>query len=208
MALLTPTHKIIISILIILTLLGICLVTFFEYSQGEVQSLTDSKVVTVTGDIPHILTIQLKPESRIPPSGNDEIPVVVEIRNPSSLIPILTSNITANASGNADLGTISSITLPPGIYDVAIKGLSHLRKVYPNQNFEGPVIRTYTLLIPQLPAGDANPTADNYVNGMDISYLTLNLYGADLRADLTHDGIVNSLDYTALLRNINSYGDN
>ena len=69
-------------------------------------------------------------------------------------------------------------------------------------------MRTYTLLIPQLPAGDTNPTADNYVNSLDISYITLKLYGTDTRADLNNDGFVNSLDYTALLQNLSSYGDN
>lgn len=208
MELLRRRHKVIIWIIVLLTFLGITLLTLYEYSKGEVLSLTDSATVTITGDAPHIITINVKPEGRIPPLGNDALSMVVEIRPPGSLIPIATVNTTANATGDASLGTISSSSLPPGVYDVAIKGQSHLRKVYPNENFDGPVVRNYTLTLPQLPAGDANPTSDNYVNSLDISYLNLNIYGNDVQADLTRDGIINSLDYAALLRNLSSYGDN
>ncbi len=208
MQLLGKIQKLIIWITISISFLGLSFLTYYEYTKGEVQSLTDSRNVTVTGDVPHIITINVKPESRIPPTGNDTLPLTVEIRPPGSLTAIASVSTTANSTGDATLGTISSITVPPGIYDVAIKGLSHLRKVYQNQNFDGPVVRSYTLTLPQLPAGDANPAADNYVNSLDISYLTLHIFDNDLRADLTHDGIVNSLDYAALLRNLSSYGDN
>jgi hypothetical protein len=189
-----------------LALSGVLLIAIVDYTRGEVLSLTDS--VTVTGDIPHLMAVAIKPESRIPPIGNDTIQLDIEIRPPSSLVPIASLTVTANSSGVADLGSISASSVPPGVYDIAIKGLSHLRKVYPNQNLDGPAVRSYSLLIPQLPAGDANPTADNYVNSLDIAYVTLQLYSADNRADLTHDGLVNSLDYAALLRNITTYGDN
>lgn len=208
MSLLTRTHKFILWFLILVSVFSLAVLLYIDYRKGEVLSTTDSKTVTVTGDIPHIIAIQIKPESRIPPAGNDELPLEIEIRPPGSLIPVTTISVTATSSGDASLGTISSVLLPPGTYDIAIKGLSHLRKVFPNQNFDGPVVRTYTLTLPQLPAGDANPTADNYVNSLDISYLTLKLYGNDLRADLTHDGTVNSLDYAALLRNLSASGDN
>lgn len=208
MSLLTRVHKLILWTLILLSTLALGLLLYIDYQRGDVLSVTDSKTVTVTGDIPHIIAIKIKPESRIPPAGNDELPLEIEIRPPGSLIPVTTLAVTANSVGDASLGTISSVTLPPGNYDVAIKGLSHLRKVFPNQDFDGPVIRTYTLTLPQLPAGDANPTADNYVNSLDVSYLTLMLYENDIRADLTHDGIVNSLDYAALLRNLSTAGDN
>ncbi|MCC7304372.1 hypothetical protein IT418_03105 [bacterium] len=208
MELLGRSHKLVIWFTVLLTLLSIILLAFYEYTHGDVLSLTDQGTVTVTGDVPHIISINIKPESRIPPTGNDQLSLVVEIRSPGSVIPITSINTIANATGDASLGTIPASALPPGIYDVAIKGLSHLRKVYPNENFDGPVIKNYTLSLPQLPAGDANPTEDNYVNSLDISYITLHVYGNDIRADLTRDGIINSLDYAALLRNLSSYGDN
>jgi len=203
---LTRQQKMIVWLFVILSMLGITVVAVIDYLKGEVLSITDS--VTVTGDIPHLLTVAIKPESRIPPIGNDALQLEVEIRPTNMLIPITSMVVQANSSGNADLGTISSSSVPPGVYDVAIKGLSHLRKVYPAQNFNGPAVRSYSLLIPQLPAGDTNPTADNYVNSMDIAYLTMQLYSSDLRADLTRDGLINSLDYAALLRNIYVMGDN
>ena len=208
MTLLTGSHKLILWITLTLATLGMCVTFGYEYSRGEVQSLTSTGDVTVTGNVPHIITIQVQPESRIPPTANNEVPLTVEIRAQNSVIPLTTIHTTTDANGFASLGTISSTLIPPGVYDVAIKGLSHLRKVYSAQSFDGPVVRSYTLVLPQLPAGDANPAADNYVNGLDISYLTLHIYSNDLRADLTHDGIINSLDYAALLRNIYSYGDN
>lgn len=203
---LTKQQKFILWVFVFLALLGIFTTAAIDYVKGEVLSLTDS--VTVTGEIPHLMAVAIKPESRIPPTGNDNVQLEIEIRPPSSLVPIASLTVTANAAGIADLGSISASSVPPGVYDIAVKGLSHLRKVYPNQSLDGPAVRSYSLLIPQLPAGDANPSADNYVNSLDIAYVTLQLYGSDVRADLTNDGIVNSLDYAALLRNMTTYGDN
>ncbi|WKZ23929.1 MAG: hypothetical protein QY312_04175 [Candidatus Dojkabacteria bacterium] len=207
MTALTRLQKILLLFIVLVSLLGLAIIVYFDEIKGQVLSLTDSAIVTVTGDVPHILTVQIKPESRIPPIGNDDLPLQVEIRQPGETLPVVTITATADSLGSAALGTISAVTVPPGTYDVAIKGRSHLRKVFENQNLDGPVIRNYALLLPQLPAGDAHPTADNYVNGMDISYLHMTVYSADARADLTNDGIVNSLDYSALLRNLHSYGD-
>lgn len=207
MPILTLTHKRIILVLIFLTLLGLILVTLAEQLKGNVLSTTDMKTLTITGDTPHLVTVHVRPESRIPPIGNDAVHLTVEIRPTGSVHPITSLVVTANASGVANLGAISTTILPPGVYDVAVKGRSHLRKVYPAQQFTGPAVRGYELIVPQLAAGDTHPSADNYVNSLDISYLTMQLYGADERADLTHDGIVNSLDYTALLRNISVHGE-
>jgi hypothetical protein len=115
--------------------------------------------------------------------------------------------VSSDGAGVAALGNVSATELPPALYDIAIKGQSHLNKVFEDQNFDGPAVRSYILTANLLKAGDAHPSADNYVNGLDISYITVNLFTADSRADLTHDGIVNSLDYAALLKNLYAYGD-
>lgn len=201
-------HRAIIASISLVSIVGLILQIYIGLIKGEVLGITQSGSVIVTTDVPHYITLAIKPESRIPPTGNDSLLLSVEIRPPSSLIPVYTTSVTANNNGVADLGSVSANTIPPGMYDIAIKGLSHLRKVYPNQTFDGSASKNFSLLVPQLPAGDANPTADNYVNSLDISYLALNLYTSDLRADLNRDTLVNSLDFTALLRNLYVNGDN
>ncbi len=204
MQILNRVQKLVIVVTILLSLLTLGVLLWLAYKKGEVLSET----VTITSEVPHFVQLSIKPEARIPPVGNDTVPVIIEIRAPGSLLPLVTFTATADSSGDIDLGSISTTSLPEGNYDIAVKALSHLRKVYTNQSFSGPALRNISLISPELPAGDVNPTADNLVNSLDIAYLTLQVYGSDQRADLTNDGIVNSLDYAALLKNLNKYGEN
>jgi len=206
MKLLTKTHKIIVLTFVVISILAV-LSLLWKYSPDSPEVLSETDFVTITAEVPHVITIKIKPESRIPPINNDSLPIVVEVRQEGTTIPIATYSIIAANTGDAFLGTISINDIPLGTYDIAIKGLSHLRKVFTHQSFEGPSIRTYTLTIPELAAGDTNPTEDNYVNSLDISYMSMHLYESDQRADLTNDGIINSLDYSALLKNLYSHGD-
>jgi hypothetical protein len=200
-------ERAIILVLIFTALSLLVAIIVHQAITGQVLGLIDSKIVSITGDAPHIVSVQIQPESRIPPSSNNELPLQVEIRQPNSLAPIVTITVSSDNAGVAALGDVSSTVLPPALYDIAIKGQSHLNKVFEDQDFNGPVVRSYILTANQLKAGDAHPSADNYVNGLDISYITINLFTTDTRADLTHDGMVNSLDYAALLKNLYAYGD-
>ena len=56
-----------------------------------------------------------------------------------------------------------------------------------------------------LKAGDLNN--DNRIDALDVARLAQKWFQADSGADLTGDGIVNSLDYSLLRTNWNSTGD-
>jgi hypothetical protein len=152
------------------------------------------------------VTIKITPENRIPPTGNDALEINVDIRHQNS------STSLYNTTFGTDNGGQGSFCIPPGIitaghYDVYVKGLSHLRRIFPYREF---LTDNTTLDIrnPVLWAGDSHPTSDNYVNSMDISYEILKIYTNDLRADLNRDSIVNSLEFPTLLSHLYQYGDN
>lgn len=183
---------------------GMGYITIHAIVSGAVLSSND---VTVTSEVPSDVTIAISLESRIPPTDY-AAPLTVEIRPHNSLVPLTTITTTSNTAGVATLGIVSSSQVPPGMYDIAVKGESYLRKVFPNQSFDGPIQKNFDLSAIPLLAGDVNPTSDEYVNSLDVSYITRELYSSDQRADITHDGIVNSLDITALLKNLYQHGDN
>lgn len=205
MDLLHRQQRILIIILSLLSLAGLTVVIWIGLRNGDV--LSENSTVTVTGSVPHIISIQTLPGARIPPVGNNQISESIELRAPGSTTVLYTITATTDNNGNVTLPAIDPGLIPPGQYDVAVKGSSHLRRVFTNQVFDGPMVRQYTLTTPVLLVGDTNTPADNYVNSLDISYLAAQLYTNDSRADLTQDSIVNSLDLSALLNNLYVQGD-
>ena len=182
----------------------------YTYYHGSVLgTITDSKNVAVTASIDYCLTILTTPEKRIPPTHNNSVQEDVWIRPESSSVPVYTTTVTSNNDGVAKVCPVSASLITNQYYDILIKGISHLRRGFLHQNFRGAGAGiTFDLRSPPLFAGDSNPTADNYVNSLDISYEISNLYTNNLRADLNRDSTVNSLEVPTLISHLYAYGDN
>lgn len=178
--------------------------TAYIYFQTPHPSVL-AETVTVTATIDGCPTIIVTPENRIPPTGNDSVEILVEIRPLGSIVPLYTTTVTSDQNGVASLCP-APMGLGSTMYDIAIKGISHLKRNFQNQQIIG-IGTTLDLRVPVLFAGDSHPTADNYVNSLDISYEILNIYTSDLRADLNRDSVVNSLEFPTLLSHLNQYGD-
>lgn len=165
--------------------------------------------VNITASIDYCLNILTTPEKRIPPTHNNSVEQEIWIRPENSAVPIYTTTITSDNEGLAIVCPVPASLIITQYYDILIKGLSHLRRLYPHQSFRGSGSGlTFDLRSPLLLAGDSHPTADNYVNSLDISYEILNLYTTDLRADLNRDTVVNSLEFPTLISHLYAYGDN
>lgn len=173
---------------------------------GSTLGTTAVAPVSVTASIPYCPTLYIIPQNRLPPTNNNSLEIHVDIRPENSSTPIWDATVTTDNEGKAQLCPIDPALITNSHYDILIKGLSHLRRVYPHQWFHGAGF-TLDLKKPILLAGDSHPTSDNYVNSMDISYEINKLYTNDLRADLNRDTIVNSLEFPTLISNLYETGD-
>jgi len=178
---------------------------FYLLHQGKTLGTMDvPKNVTVTASIPLCPTIIITPEKRIPPTHNNSLELAVEIRPPNGS-DVFSTTVTTDSEGYAKICPITGVTA--GNYDILIKGLSHLRRLFPSVALGG-AGATLDLRTPVLFAGDSHPSADNYVNSLDIAYEIDHIYSSDLRADLNRDGIVNSLEFPTLISHLYQHGDN
>lgn len=172
-----------------------------------ILGLSTTAPVTVTASIPYCPYIIITPENRIPPIHNNALEITVDIRPEGSSTPIYSTTVGTDSEGRAQLCPLPSTIISGHYYDVLVKGLSHLRRIFPHQLF-GSSGFTLDLRTPVLLAGDSHPTSDNYVNSLDISYEITKIYTSELRADLNRDGLVNSLEFPTLISHLYKYGDN
>ncbi|MFA7300689.1 MAG: hypothetical protein WC069_00025 [Candidatus Shapirobacteria bacterium] len=196
-------HQIsVLTILLVVLTLGI---VYVNTNVGLTLGATDTATATVSATIPFCPQIIVTPEKRIPPSNNNSIEITVDIR-PKNGSNLYSNTIIANDQGKAPLCPLPS-TIIPGNYDVLVKGLSHLRRIFPDVYFGG-AGSSIDLNTPVLFAGDSHPSADNYINSLDIAYEINHIYTQDLRADLNRDHIVNSLEFPTLISHLYQTGDN
>lgn len=99
--------------------------------------------------------------------------------------------------------------LEEGVYDISLKGYSHLTKVLRGVRIDQ---ATQTIDFSEsnrsfLVAGDVHESKDDFINGLDISATVNELYSADIGADLNHDGLVNALDLSIVVGNLYKYGE-
>lgn len=160
-----------------------------------------------------ILNVYARPEKRTPYANPSyRLPSVLEIRHTGEFSAITSTKFTLDNNGWGQ-AVFSSTSLPalPGDYDVAIKGISHLRKVSQNINIKGDgndQVLYYTADNPfYLLAGDVQAAKDNYVNGLDFSAMDRVIYANDLDADLNLDDSVNGLDFSIIVENIYKLGN-
>jgi hypothetical protein len=171
------------------------------------SSITKATDVSVTGKVNYEPVIKVYPERRIPATNNWGNLTVVEIRYPGTTTPIFTQVVQTDSAGVALMQPIDSSMVPPGNYDIAIKGYSHLREVFSDYPFYSHVLNIdLTASGKVLLAGDT--VNDNYINSIDLSYMIRNLYsGTDIKSDLNRDGVVNSLDVSNIATNLYLKGD-
>lgn len=184
-------------------LLAIIISLFVDKHRNNLSPNTDIKGagdVNINAQVTIDTQIFIDPEKRIPPTGNDSVDLQIEFRTPDSSVSIFSTNATADLNG---VVVMPPLALSPGQYDIAIKGISHLRNLYQDITLSPTIDLSYEVL----PAGDSHPTSDNFVNSIDVSYEVINLYEGNVRADLNRDGMVNSLDLATQISHLYQYGD-
>jgi hypothetical protein len=170
------------------------------------QQASAQAIFKVTGNIQFNPRLKVYPERREVLPTNWQNESVVEIRAIGSRNPILASYVTTDPTGNGSMVPIDVSSLPPGYYDISVKGYSQLRKVFSGKPFF--LIEHFYDLTTDgefLKSGDT--IDDNYVNLLDLKQTEAKLYTDDLKNDLNRDGIVNSLDVSNLVYNFNVNGE-
>jgi hypothetical protein len=170
-----------------------------NYSSGAV----DQTIIEV------FVTIEVKawPEKRWPRQLNWSTRSKLDIRNLGTTANAVGSGqVTTNDSG---LGSAQFATFPPANYDLALKGLSHLRKVLGNVPLLADVNPVDFTLGGSfyLLAGDTKYPQDDQVNSLDLSVLLNKLNTGDEISDLNRDTGINSLDINILINNLMKSGD-
>lgn len=192
---------------LVLLLLGLGLTLVARYTSNRSDVLGLQSDVTVTAEIGMTPIIWVSPQNRIPPVNNDSLEIQIEVREVGTTNVEHSEVLTVNNQGYEAMQQLSLSNVNVGQHDVAVKGLSHLRRVFANETFGPTTEFNLDLRYLDLLAGDSHPTSDNYINSLDISYEILNIYNSNLRADLNRDGKVNSLEFPTLISNLYKHGD-
>lgn len=175
-----------------------------EIPTAKEETLGVTKSLTVSAKVGMNLNAYIKPEKRIPIEGNDSLKVAISIKKNGN--EVYYGETIADSEGFIAFPGIEEAYLSQALYDIDIKGLSHLKRRY-SKILGSRIYEMLDLRFPELKAGDAHISSDNYVNGLDIAYLTNHIYGNDLRSDQNRDGIINSLDYSITISNLYVNGD-
>lgn len=187
----------------------VCLVLLYVFGGFKFSLINITKAnekdygsVDVRGKVNFEPVVKVYPEKRIPTSNNWGNITVIDIRYPGTTTPIFTQVLESDTDGTAQMKPIDISMVPPGNYDIGVKGYSHLREVFPDFLFFSHEFNIdLTISGKMLLAGDT--TSDNMINSLDLSYMIKNLYsGASIKNDLNRDGIVNSLDISNLATNL------
>ncbi|MEM2947066.1 MAG: fibronectin type III domain-containing protein [Candidatus Bathyarchaeia archaeon] len=177
--------------------------TIFAYDFSG--NFSSGAVAQATIVVPVSIEVKAWPEKRWPRTGNWSTRARLDIRLPGEFVPIESATVITDdlGVGRAEFAA----ALSPR--DVALKGLSHLRKVLRGvdlvvgENFlDFTLGGTFYLL-----AGDTHRSEDNLVNSLDLSYLLNRLNTDEEVSDLNRDGLVNSLDINILLANLMRWGE-
>jgi hypothetical protein len=149
------------------------------------------------------------PQKRIPKTGNWDTHNTLEVRYPGETESLYTTKFDTDEQG-VYFGVDLLSNVGEGVYDVTIKGYSHLRFKKYNVQVDADLEEidftaggTDFLL-----AGDTDGTdGDNFVNALDISKIVDQMYTDDERCDLNQEFIVNALDIAITIDNMYVWGD-
>ena len=173
-------------------------ICFLEKPEEELRPVTE--------DIPRSIKIKARPEKRVSPTQNWGTQAYLKFYNKTLRQTVYQIPVDVN---NLGWGQITTDRLPEGIYNISLKGLSHLTKVMRNIRIDKE-IHTLDFTFNNnfyLLSGDVHISKDDFVNALDISAAVKNLYTSELHADLNSDNTVNSLDISMTVRNLYRYGD-
>ena len=157
-----------------------------------------------------LLFIRAIPEKRLPSSGNNSTILRVIVYDIATENIMLDGSVTTDKDGFDRTLFFPDYTNLPKSYNFLIKGYSHLKKRINN------VPLTANLDLADLSfgvtvfllAGDTNGiSGDNYINSLDFSVISNNIYTSDYKTDLNQDKYVNGLDYAIAATNILKFGD-
>lgn len=159
----------------------------------------------VAEEIPRTIKIKARPEKRVNALQNWGTQAKMVFYNKTLRTTVLETLVDINDLG---WGIFQTDRLPEGLYNISLKGLSHLTKVMRNITIDSEnhtldftfVERFYLI------AGDVHESKDNFVNGLDISAAVERLYGNNVHADLNRDGLVNGLDISITAGNLYKWG--
>lgn len=151
-------------------------------------------------------TTKLNVDTDIPDyvGNSGTMDAVVEIRYPGTLIAAETLYGSVGNSGTFVVRTL----VPDGVYDIAIKGDTTLRRVLKNVNI---TFSETTLPVANLVNGDCDGsnaiTTDDYLILSNAFDTVRGGTGFDPRADLNKDGAVTTDDYLTLSANFDREGE-
>ncbi|MBU0975614.1 MAG: hypothetical protein ABIE03_04320 [Patescibacteria group bacterium] len=168
----------------------------------------DVEGVSVSAEIElQSIAFKVYPEKRIPKTGNWDTIVDFEVRNQKTNEKYFAENTTTNNWGLGLLNLPPRNKIPSSNNKVVVKGISHLSKVYNKI----PFLRMYEsydfTVFGDLLAGDTHPSADDFINSLDISTLINKLNTSNYINDLNGDSLVNSLDLSIQVYNISRAGE-
>lgn len=198
---------VITPVLFLIILVGIGFLS--DSREPRVEQVSEDVEVTATVGA-CILELTVKPEKRIPPVGNDQTELTVDIYdNSNTLVGTVTGN-----SNNVGVATMDicdqGLALTPGTYNFKVRGLSHLRKDFGDYFAFSLAVTQLDLSnggTEQLLAGETSVIYDNYINSLDISTQINALYTSDNKNDLNQDSTVNSLDISNTIYNFYLAGE-
>ncbi|MFW5719918.1 MAG: hypothetical protein ACOCXT_02735 [Candidatus Dojkabacteria bacterium] len=180
-----------------------------EQQVVHAEEETQSDQVVVRGKVNFDPSIKVYPEKRVPVTNNWANKNVIHIREAGTTQPLITQVVETASTGEGQMQEVDVSILPPGTYEVLVKGVSHLQKNFNQHEFIAHKLwLDLTLEGEVLLAGDTSVVEDNYVNSLDLSNTIRFLYRSDsIRNDLNRDGTVNSLDISNEITNLYLTGD-
>lgn len=150
------------------------------------------------------------PERRVPVANNWDTFVEFQIKNAGETTPLVSRlNVSTDHYGVGEFDLNHEEFIPSStLYDVTVKGYSHLRKRFRYKAFtKSFVTLDLTTAGQELLAGDTHSSNDNYINSLDMSTVINALYSNSYKDDLNQDGLVNSLDMSNQIDNLFKTGD-
>ena len=177
--------------------------------EGQVLQALDEQVQVNASVYGCYLNVKAKPEKRVLlPNWGTELTVEV-YENNGPLIGIAIATTDNNGEAIVDLCD-AGITEIGGVYDVKVRGLSHLYAGYPDESALSTVETEIDFTESEtryLLAGETSNVFDNYINSLDLSTQIAHLYTNDNKNDLNQDEDVNSLDISNTIWNWYMEGD-
>lgn len=165
------------------------------------------------------VSFKIIPEKRTPSTGNNSTKAILIIRLPNSSTIVYKSQLLIETDNNGYSQEIMLNNVNPGIYDLYVKGFSHLyiKKAQVALNYGSNFVDFSNGGIKLALAGDTNivnqndplKEGDNYVNSIDIGVVVNKLFQTSNieKEDLNKDGVVNSIDIGITTTNLFKYGD-